>query len=85
MREASCFSQHGDVIGCSLSPYYKFEITLELFAIWLVAMKLSRQSDYEIYFWVVVPSKKRERPAVPHSMVMQLDVHSIHIASLKLI
>ena len=60
MREASCSSQHGDAIGCSLGPYCKFEITLELFTIWLVEMKLSRQSDYEIYFWVVVPSKKTE-------------------------
>ena len=37
--EASYSSQHGDAIGCSLSPSCKFEINLRLFAIWLVAMK----------------------------------------------
>ena len=40
-REASCSSQHGDAIGCPLSPYCKFEINLTLFAIWLVAIKFT--------------------------------------------
>ena len=40
-REASSSSQHGDAIGCPLSPYCKFEINLTLFAIWLVAIKFT--------------------------------------------
>ena len=32
-REANSCSQHGDAIGCSLSPYCKFEINWRLFVI----------------------------------------------------
>jgi len=38
-RETSSFSQHGDAIGCSLSPYCKYEINQRSFDIWLVAIQ----------------------------------------------
>ena len=39
--------QHGDEDGYTLSLCCKFENNLRLFAIWLVVIKLPRQSKYE--------------------------------------
>jgi len=84
-REASSSSQQGDVVGCPTSPYCKFEINLRLYAIWLVAMKYvmpikTRNSEFGLPW-----HQKREKPALPHNMVIQMDIHSVSVVSLKLI
>jgi len=85
---ASSSSQNGDEDGCSFSLCCKFEIYLRLFAIWLVVVKLSCQSnmiDTLFYAWTAVPPEQRIVSSSPHCMVMKVDVHSACAASLKLI
>jgi len=82
-REASSSSLHGGEGECPLRSYCKFEINLRLFAIWLVTMKYitalkTRNSKFGLPWYL-----RREKPALPHNMVMQLDVHSVCIANLK--
>jgi len=84
-REAYSSSHHGDAVGCPLSLYCKFDINLRLYAIWLVAMKnimsiKPRNSEFRLLCYL-----RKENPALPHNMVIQLDVHSMCSGSLKLI
>jgi len=56
---------------------------MRFFAIWLVSMKYitaikTQNSKFELPWYL-----RREKPALPYNMVIQLDVHSVFIANFK--